>query len=202
MNKKRTAAPYAVQTRNALSKRAKDTSEVTNILSGTGYHNTKPAYVSKPDIKKTQMQHQFLSHDYDEEFYEKEYGKKQNLRHLDPEMKVILAWGEFDPPVKNDFTSTKGAFTEKYKINKMGVDYITEKQDNYRDHLANKKISKEQQIVDYLQGENQEKIKAKIYRNQIEKELMKDFTTFTTEYREQMRKNATMEVNTLSEEAK
>lgn len=80
-------------------------------------------------------------------------------------MKTILAWGEFDPPVKNDFTSSKGAFIEKYKINKMGVDYITEKQDNYRDHMRNKLISKEQQIVEYLTTENQDKIKRKIYRN-------------------------------------
>lgn len=52
-------------------------------------------------------------------------------------MNVILAWGEFDPPVKNDFTTNKGAFTEKYKINKMGVEFISEKQDNYRDHIQN-----------------------------------------------------------------
>ena len=48
-------------------------------------------------------------------------------------MDVVLAWGEFDPPVKNDFTSGKGAFQEKYKINKMGVEFISEKQDNFRD---------------------------------------------------------------------
>ena len=59
-------------------------------------------------------------------------------------MKTILAWGEFDPPVKNDFTSSKHAFTMKYKINKMGVDYITEKQDNFRDHLKNRVTSKEE----------------------------------------------------------
>lgn len=67
---------YAANTRNVLSKRAKDTTEVKNILSGTGFHKTKPAYVSKPDIRKTQMQHQFLSHDVDHAFYEREYGKK------------------------------------------------------------------------------------------------------------------------------
>jgi hypothetical protein len=49
----------------------------------------------------------------------------------------VLAWGEFDPPVKNDFTSAKGAFQEKYKINKMGVEFITEKQDNFR-HPVNR----------------------------------------------------------------
>ena len=47
-------------------------------------------------------------------------------------MNEILAWGEYDPPVKNDFTNNKCAFQEKYKINKMGVEFITEKQDNFR----------------------------------------------------------------------
>ena len=47
-------------------------------------------------------------------------------------MDVILGWGEFDPPVKNDFTTNKGAFQEKNKINKMGVEFISEKQDNFR----------------------------------------------------------------------
>jgi len=47
-------------------------------------------------------------------------------------MSDIMAWGRYDPPVKNDFTNNKAAFTEKFKINKMGVDFITEKQDNFR----------------------------------------------------------------------
>jgi|TARA_B110000305_G_C19163022_1_gene503512 hypothetical protein len=42
-------------------------------------------------------------------------------------MNEILAWGEFDPPVKNDFTTNKTAFQEKNKINKMGVEFISEK---------------------------------------------------------------------------
>lgn len=76
------------------------------------------------------------------------------LRHLDPDMDQVLAWGEFDPPVKNDFTSAKGAFQEKYKINKMGVEFISEKQDNFR-HPANRvQQPKEDQIVDYVQKEN------------------------------------------------
>ena len=62
-------------------------------------------------------------------------------------MRVILAWGKFDPPVKRDFTTNKGAFTEKYKINKMGVDYISEKQDNFRDHLRDKQVPKADRIV-------------------------------------------------------
>ena len=48
-------------------------------------------------------------------------------------MSEILAWGQADPPVKNDFTTNKQAFGEKFKINKMGVEFISEKQDNYRD---------------------------------------------------------------------
>ena len=71
------------------------------------------------------------------------YGKKQMLRHLDPDMNKVLAWGEFDPPVKNDFTSAKGAFQEKYKINKMGVEFISEKQDNFRDPHVRVNVEKD-----------------------------------------------------------
>lgn len=101
-------------------------------------------------------------------------------------MRVILAWGEFDPPVKNDFTTSKGAFTEKYKINKMGVEFISEKQDNYRDHLRDQQYPKAERIVDYMQDENQELIRKKIYKNLLEKDEM---THFTTEYRVQSLKN-------------
>ena len=106
-------------------------------MTGAGFKKVKPRYTSRPETRKVEVQHQVLSHDVDSAFYNKLYGKKQNLRHLDPDMNVILAWGEFDPPVKNDFTTNKGAFTEKYKINKMGVEFISEKQDNYRDHVQN-----------------------------------------------------------------
>lgn len=107
-------------------------------------------------------------------------------------MSEILGWGEYDEPYKNDFTSSKGAFTEKYKINKMGVHFISEKQDNFRNHLESQTVPKEDRIVDYLQNEAQHLTRKKMYRNTLEKELMKDFSTFTTEYREQMLKNATM----------
>ena len=68
--------------------------------------------------------------------YTKEYGLKQNLRHLDPDMGTILGWGGRDPPVKNDFTTDKGAFQLKNKINKLGVTFVSETQDNYRGHKA------------------------------------------------------------------
>lgn len=64
--------------------------------------------------------------------YKRLYGKQQNLRHLDPAMSEILAWGGSDPPVKNDFTTNKGAYQLKYKINKLGVEYISEAKDNFR----------------------------------------------------------------------
>lgn len=50
-------------------------------------------------------------------------------------MNEILGWGEYDPPVKNDFTTNKGAFQERFKLNKMGVEFISEKQDNFRNPL-------------------------------------------------------------------
>jgi len=56
----------------------------------------------------------------------------------------ILAWGGQDPPVKNDFTTDKGAFQEKYKINKMGVEFITETIDNFRNPGHLNRVPKEQ----------------------------------------------------------
>ena len=108
------------------------------------------------------------------------------LRHLDPAMQEILAWGEFDPPIKNDFTSAKHAFQERYKINKMGVEFISEKQDNYRDPARKVNQPKDAQIVDYVQDENQVIIKKKIYNNLIDKDHME---FFSTEYRDQTVKN-------------
>lgn len=43
-----------------------------------------------------------------------------------------MAWGGNDPPVKNDFTSDKHAFTYKRKINQLGVNFISEAQDKFR----------------------------------------------------------------------
>jgi len=47
-------------------------------------------------------------------------------------MSEIMSWGGSDPPTKNDFTTNNGAFQLKYKINKMGVGFISEAQDNFR----------------------------------------------------------------------
>ena len=69
-------------------------------------------------------------------------------------MNIILGWGEYDPPVKNDFTSNKGAFFEQYKINKLGVEFISEKQDNYRDPGDKVGAAKDEIIVKYLKDEN------------------------------------------------
>jgi hypothetical protein len=70
-------------------------------------------------------------------------------------MSVVLAWGEYDPPVKKDFISNKNAFTEKTKINKMGVNFISEKQDNFRDPNIDEKMNKTKQLMEYLKQENQ-----------------------------------------------
>ena len=112
----------AKETRQALSKRHKSTSEVKDVLTGASYKKVNPKYVSKPNIDKCEVQHQHLyhqhamskpeagKHDFDD--YAKQdvnnlYGKVANLRHLDPAMDEILAWGRCDPPVKNDFTTNK-----------------------------------------------------------------------------------------------
>jgi ribosomal protein S15P/S13E len=105
------------------------------------------------------------------------YGKLQNLRFRDPPMKNILAWGEFDPPTKNDFINNKGAYNERFKINKMGVHFISEKQDNFRDPVLRKTMPKEDQVVDYLKNENQKLIMKKIYKNLEDKRLMTSYQT-------------------------
>ena len=96
-------------------------------------------------------------------------------------MDEILGWGEYDPPVKNDFTTNKGAFIEKYKINKMGVEFITEKQDNFRNPAHKKHMTKEEQICNYLKEENQTLIKSKVYDNLIDKDHM---AMHSSEYRD------------------
>ena len=101
-------------------------------------------------------------------------------------MNEILGWGEYDPPVKNDFTTNKGAFLEKNKINKMGVEFISEKQDNFRNPQNKKDMTKEQQICEYLQEENQSLIRNKVYNNLIDKDHM---AQHSSEYRDQTLKH-------------
>lgn len=177
---------YAQGAHNKLAQRHKQTNEVKQVLTGEGFKSIKPGYTSKPDTMKAEVQHQVLSHDVNEEIYTRLYGKKANLRHLDPAMNTILGWGEFDPPIKNDFVSNKGAYQEKYKINKMGVEFISEKQDNFRDPCKKVNQPKDEQITDYLQNENQSHIKKKIYKNLVDKDHMQ---FFSTTYRDEMTKN-------------
>ena len=54
----------------------------------------------------------------------------------------------------------------------MGVDFISEKQDNYRHHLRDMHIPKAERIVEYMQGENQDLTRKKIYNNLLEKDEM------------------------------
>lgn len=63
-------------------------------------------------------------------------------------MATVMSWGEHDPPVKNDFTGNKGAYQLKNKINKLGVNFISEAKDNFR--AADGKPTVDQ-IVQYLQ---------------------------------------------------
>ena len=115
-------------TRDKLSKRHKQTKEVGDILTGEGFKKVKPKYTSKPDIQGAERSHQVLCHEFDVlTEHKKLYGKAANMRHLDPGMNEILAWGADDEPVKSDFINGKNAFQEKYKINKMGVNFISEK---------------------------------------------------------------------------
>lgn len=115
-----------------LKDRHRQTNEVKDVMTGYGFKKNKPEYTSHPDVQKTEIHHQVLAETDYRRHYDTIYGKQNNLRHLDPPMNEILAWGEFDPPTKNDFTGDKGAFQEKYKINKMGVEFISESQDNFR----------------------------------------------------------------------
>ena len=131
----------------ALQARCNETRQVKEILAGEGFKNTNPRYVSRPDIVGAEVQHQATHLGYNGQ--DKLYGKQQNLRHLDPGMSEIMAWGENDPPVKNDFTSDKHAFTYQRKINQLGVNFISEAQDKFRAH-DNKPVV--DQIINYTQG--------------------------------------------------
>ena len=73
----------------------------------------------------------------------------------------------------------------------MGVEFISEATDNFRDHFSKDK-SEEAQIIRYLQEDNLRKTKQKIYNNLKDKELM---TKLTTEYREQSSKQDTIAKN-------
>ena len=44
----------------------------------------------------------------------------------------------------------------------MGVEFISEAQDNYREPDAKKKRTKEEEIIGYLQNDNQKLIKKKV----------------------------------------
>ena len=68
----------------------------------------------------------------------------------------------------------------------MGVVFITEKQDNFRNPKDKVETDKADQLVEYLQNENQSLIKKKIYNNLLEKDEMENFTT---EYRVQSKKH-------------
>ena len=107
------------------------------MLTGQGFKQVKPSYVSKPDLSLTEIHHQALHQMGVPEENKKLYGLPSQPRDHDPSMAAIFSWGENDPPVKNDFTANNGAFTLKHKINKLGVQFVSEKQDNYRDHTAN-----------------------------------------------------------------
>lgn len=151
---KSTTSHYATATRYKLAERHKSTTEVKQILTGEGFKKVKPKYVSKPDMTTAEVHHQHLEQPNKFADHTILYGKKQNLRHLDPSMGVVLGWGEYDPPVKHDFISNKNAFTENTKINKMGVTFISEKQDKFRDPNARDKMNKAEELVQYLQNEN------------------------------------------------
>lgn len=98
-------------------------------------------------------------------------------------MSEILAWGGTDPPVKNDFTTNKGAFQLKYKINKLGVEFISEAKDNFRHPNEGSMQTLDEKVIDYMQKDSQKLIKKKIYKDIVDEEQAIP-ANFTTEYRE------------------
>ena len=67
---------YAKSVADQLKKRHGDTSEVKGVLTGHGFKNTIPSYTSKPDVLKTEIQHQVLCPDDQAGHnYDKLYGK-------------------------------------------------------------------------------------------------------------------------------
>jgi hypothetical protein len=68
---------FARDIRNQLAARHRNTDEVKDVLTGAGFKKIRPSYSSKPDTKKTEIQHQVLSTDPGQfGDYEKLYGKK------------------------------------------------------------------------------------------------------------------------------
>lgn len=67
---------YAATVARDLSKRAKQTKEVKDILTGAQYKKVNPRYQSKPDLRQTEAHHQVLCHEPDRfHDYSREYGK-------------------------------------------------------------------------------------------------------------------------------
>ena len=112
------------------------------------------------------MQHQALfdepeDHETDD-MCEHEYGLRLKKRTDEPPMSQLLSWGMYDPPIRNDFIKNKDAYQARFKINKLGVEFISETRDKFSEPCCNKKYTKEQQIVKYLQHDNQRLIKKKL----------------------------------------
>ena len=85
------------------------------------------------------------------------FGHKNKPRDQEPSMKQLLTWG-YEAPVKGDFT--KNTPNIKCKIKKMGKEYVSEVQDNYRkpEYSPEKGIY----LFNYLDEEGQDKWKKKI----------------------------------------
>jgi hypothetical protein len=68
---------FAKTIRNELAARNKQTNEVKDVLTGAGFKKVRPSYSSKPDVRKTEVQHQVLSQVPGQfEEYDHLYGKK------------------------------------------------------------------------------------------------------------------------------
>lgn len=55
IKKSKSISHYAIDTRQQLAERHKNTDEVHGILAGEGYKTAKPKYVSKPDVKLAEI---------------------------------------------------------------------------------------------------------------------------------------------------
>ncbi len=96
---------------------------------------------------------------------DKTYGIKNKPREDEPSMKRILNWG-YEAPVKNDYIKEKREI--QYKIRKMDKEYISEKKDNYRkpEYFQDEGVY----MFNYLEKDNQEKWKKRLYDMALEGE--------------------------------
>lgn len=118
-----------------------------NVVEDEGPEIYRKSYGSKSNIGRPRWNDQETKEQWEARVDQFEAEQREIQRYRDHKKTEVdrlgvFQWGGVDPPVKNDFTKPSHAFGDRYKINKMGVHFITEKQDNFRNPVAVDGLSK------------------------------------------------------------